>query len=146
MKERYRKAVFVVVYKKTNKGIEYLLLKRQRNWVGWEFCKGGDRDKESDKKTALREVKEETGHNAINLKRYNKSGKYKYTHKIEDRHGMIGQTYELFSAEIGKGKIKLDTEYHEHSTHKWVDFDKAIKMLTWPNQRACLRIVNKNLK
>jgi len=145
-KKRYRKAVFVVVYRKEKEKIKYLLLKRKRNWIGWEFCKGGNHGREPNKKTALREVKEETGHKALNIKKYNKSGKYKYSHKIEDRPGMIGQTYNLFSAEIGKGKITMDTEYHEHSAYKWVDYKKALKMLTWSNQRACLRLVNRTIQ
>ena len=37
----YRKSVFIVVYRKTEKGILYLILKRKLHWVGWEFPKGG---------------------------------------------------------------------------------------------------------
>ena len=38
--KKYRKAVFVVVYSKTPKGVEYLILKRKKHWKGWEFTKG----------------------------------------------------------------------------------------------------------
>jgi len=39
-KGKYRKAVFVLLYSKTKKWIEYLLLKRKLHWKGWEFPKG----------------------------------------------------------------------------------------------------------
>ena len=44
--KKYRKAVFIVTYLKTKKGIKYLILKRKLHWVGWEFPKGGLEKKE----------------------------------------------------------------------------------------------------
>jgi len=144
-KGKYREAVFVVVYEKGKEGVKYLLFKRKKHWKGWEFCKGGIDKKESQRKTALREVKEESGLKVLNIKKYKKSGKYLYQKLLKDRPGIIGQTYSLYSAEVGKGKVKLDKEHKEHSSYKWVSFEKAIEMLEWPNQRACLRIVNRNI-
>ena len=146
MKKRgkYRKAVFVVVYRKTKTNeIEYLILKRKLHWKGWEFSKGGLENRETMKKAVAREVKEETGLKALNIKKYNKSGKYKYHKILKDRPGFIGQTYSLYSAEIKRSKVKMSKK--EHSSYKWVDFDKAIKMLKWPNQKMCLMIVNSSL-
>ncbi len=143
-KEGYRKAVFVVVYSRTKGEINYLLLKRKLHWKGWEFCKGGCDAKEKEKLCVLREVKEETGQKAINIKTYNKKGKYKWERGLEDRPEFVGQTYTLYSAEISKNKkIKFDDK--EHSNHKWVNYSNALKMLTWPNQRMCLKIVDKSL-
>jgi hypothetical protein len=43
VKEKYRKAVFIVVYRRTknifNKQNKLLILKRKLHWAGWEFPK-----------------------------------------------------------------------------------------------------------
>jgi len=141
----YRKAIFCIVYAKDKEKIEYLLFKRKLHWKGWEFCKGGCESGENLKTCVAREVKEESGLKSIKIKKYSKKGKYLYSNKLEDRPGIIGQTYTLFSCEVNKGKVKLDKKSQEHSDYKWVSFDKALKILTWPNQRACLRVVNSSI-
>ena len=76
---KYRPAVFVIVYRRTKSGeIEYIVLKRKKHWIGWEFPKGGIDKGEGKLKTAQREVYEETGLRALKVKRHNKSDKYKY--------------------------------------------------------------------
>lgn len=146
MKKKYRKAVFAVVYRINNDKVEYLLLKRKLHWKGWEFCKGGCDSGESGKKCVAREVKEETGQKPVKIKKYNKSGKYRYAELLSDRPGFVGQTYNLYSAEIKGFKVTLDKKSKEHSAYKWVSFEGALKTLKWPNQRACLRLVHKGLK
>lgn len=145
---RYRKAVFAVVYSKGKKGIEYLILKRKKHWRGWEFTKGKIEKFELKRKTIKREVKEETGLNALKIKKFNVSGRYKYKKELPDRNGVIGQTYYLYAVEVKKDKVNIDNR--EHSDYKWLKFEKAIKLLTWPNQKRCIAIVhgwlNKNGK
>jgi dihydroneopterin triphosphate diphosphatase len=147
MKKTYRKGIFVVVYRleKSKDSIEYLILKRKLHWKGWEFCKGGIEPKEALKKAALREVKEEVGLKPLNIKKHNKSGKYKYAKEFRDRPGIIGQTYVLFSSEVGQGNVKYNKKDHEHSDYKWCSFKQALKKLSYGNQRACLRVVDKKL-
>ena len=142
---KYRKAVFVVTYSVREDKVEYLLLKRKLHWKGWEFPKGGRDKGEKILDTVKREIKEETGLKALKIKKFDVSGKYKYDRELDDRPGILGQDYKLFSAEVKKGKVKLDKIHKEHSDYKWVGFDKALKMLKWSNQRKCLRIVNKSL-
>ena len=137
---KYRKGVFIVLYSKN----KYLILKRKLHWKGWEFPKGGIEKGEKIKETLLREVKEETGLKPINIKKFNISGEYKYKKELPDRDSFIGQTYSLYSAEIKKTKIKIDKK--EHSAYKWAKYDEALKKLTWPNQRKCLRVVNSSIK
>ncbi|MGC9309606.1 MAG: NUDIX hydrolase, partial [Candidatus Nanoarchaeia archaeon] len=77
-KVRYRRAVFIVVYRKTLLGVRYLLLKRKLHWTGWEFPKGGLDKNEKYEKAVKREVKEETGKVPINVKKFKQEGRYAY--------------------------------------------------------------------
>ena len=138
----YRKGVFIVVYSKTKKGIKYLVLKRKLHWKGWEFPKGGLEGK-GYIKNIKREIKEETGKLPFNIKKFNVSGKYKYKKGLKDRKDVDSQTYVLYSVEIKPDSIKIDKK--EHSDYRWLDFKKALRKLTWPNQRKCLRITNRFL-
>lgn len=143
MKNTYRKAIFIVVYAKTSSGkIEYLLLKRKKHWKGWEFPKGGIEAGETKLVTVKRELKEETGLAPIKIKKFKIKGSYRYEKKFKDRPGIVGQTYYLFSVETKKGNVKLDKREKEHTSYKWVLFKEAEKLLTWPNQKRCLKIVN----
>ena len=143
---KYRKAVFVLGYARTGKGIEYILLKRKLHWKGWEFSKGGIEKGESKEQTARRELKEETGLRAIKIKKFNYSGKYRYNKSFPTRPGMAGQTFQLFAAEAKKGKGNISLDKKEHNGHKWVTFSQALNMLKWPDQRKSLRIVNSWLR
>ena len=143
MRPIYRKAAFIVIYRRDKSKILYLLLKRKLHWKGWEFPKGGVKKNEAVLKAVQREIKEETGQKPLNIKKYPIQGKYKYLKKLEDRSNIIGQTYQLFSAQIKNKKIKIDKL--EHSSYKWLEFKKTVKLLTYSNQRKCLRIIHRKL-
>jgi 8-oxo-dGTP pyrophosphatase MutT (NUDIX family) len=143
-KEKYRKAVFVVVYVIKNKKIEYLILKRKKHWVGWEFPKGGVEFFETRNHAVKREVKEETGLKILEIKKFNDYGKYDYDREYPDRKGIIGQDFLLYAAEVEKRKVIVDKR--EHSDFKWMNFKDAEKKLTWANQKKCLKIVDDYLK
>jgi len=134
----------VIVYFKDKNKLKYLILKRKLHWKGWEFPKGGIKNKENILKAVKRETKEETGQNPINIKKYSLSGKYKYDKKYSDRPGLIGQTYTLFLAELKNKKIKISKK--EHSSFKWLNYQSTLNTLTWPSQKKCLRYVNKIFK
>lgn len=144
MKLRWRRGIFLVVYSIESEEIRYLVLKRKLHWRGWEFPKGGINPREKIDKAVKRELKEETGHSALKIKKFKVRGKYKYEKLLKDRPGFIGQSYVLYAAEVKRRKIKLDRI--EHSGHKWLGFADAEKKLTWPNQKKCLKIVNSWLK
>lgn len=143
-KQKFRKAVFIVTYKITNGKPEYLILRRKLHWKGWEFPKGGINRFETKRMAVKREIKEETGLKALKIKKFKEKGNFKYDKILPDRPNVIGQTYSLFAVEVEREKIKLDKL--EHSSYKWLPFQKALKKLTWPNQKKCLKKVNSYLK
>lgn len=141
--KKFRRGVFIVAYRQEKEKILYLLLKRKLHWTGWEFPKGGINSGENLIKAVKRELKEETGQVPIKIKKYSIKGSYKYARPLKDRPGIIGQTYVLFSAELSNKKIKIDKG--EHSSYKWTDYKTAESLLTFPNKKRCLKIVNKKL-
>jgi len=82
IKKSYRKAVFVVVYRKERNNLLYLILKRKLHWKGWEFPKGGVKNKETIKQTITREVKEETGQNLVKIFKFKEKGNTNMTRFI----------------------------------------------------------------
>ncbi|MDD5178242.1 MAG: NUDIX domain-containing protein [Candidatus Nanoarchaeia archaeon] len=143
MKLCYRKGVFVVVYKKKKEKIKYLILKRKLHWNGYEFPKGGIEKGESLIKTVRREVSEETKEKPIRMINLHKKGKFNYPKTLRDRPKHIGQEYSLFAVEVKGNKTGVDKR--EHSSYKWLDYNKARKLITWKNQKECLKIVNNKL-
>ncbi|MFA5993261.1 MAG: NUDIX domain-containing protein [Candidatus Pacearchaeota archaeon] len=146
MKKRlrcYRKGVFIVVYRKTNQGVSFLLLKRKLHWKGWEFPKGGIEKNETTIQAVKRELKEESGLKPIKLKAYKITGSYLYDKKTcQDRKPYCGQSYKLYLVEVNSDSAKIKLDKKEHSAFKWVSFEKANKLLTWPNQKRALKIIN----
>jgi len=142
--KKYRKGVFVVVYKIVNGKIKYLVLHRKLHWKGWEFPKGGLEKNEKLRDCVKREVMEECGLEPIKIIDLKTSGKFKYKKEFSDRKGFVGQSWRLFCAEVKGKKVKIDKL--EHDNYRWVGFEEAIKMLKWKNQKKCLRISENHLK
>lgn len=137
---KYRKGVFIVVYKIEKGKIKYFIEKRKLHWEGYEFPKGGVEKGEKLIDAVRRETVEETGLEILEIKKYKFHGKYLYSKELKDRKGVVGQTWKLFSVKVKDGKVKLDS--HEHSGYGWLDYKKAFEKLTWNNQKECLKIVD----
>lgn len=143
---KYRKAVFALVYLIKGENIEYLVLKRKLHWKGWEFPKGAVERFETRKGAVKREVFEETGIKIgrRGIKKFKFSGKYNYNKILKDRSKFKGQMFSLYSVRASEKRIRINKK--EHSDYKWVNFDKALKTLKWPNQKKSLKMVDDWLK
>jgi len=141
MKSKYRQIVFIVAYAEVKNKTKYLVLKRRFHWSGWEFPKGGIDFPESKRDTVKRELFEETGKKPLKIKKFNFHGRYMYKKKFPDRKDFIGQAYYLYAVKIKYGEVKLDEV--EHSNYKWLSFNKAVKKVTFQNQKKSLKIVDK---
>jgi bis(5'-nucleosidyl)-tetraphosphatase len=145
MKFKYRKAVFVVLYKTEKGKVFYLILHRKKHWKGFEFCKGGIEDGETEIDAAKRETYEESGLKIKKIFNNHIHGKYKYPRKFSDRRGFLGQKYSVYSAEVFPGKVKIDK--HEHSGFEWLEYKDALEKLSKEDQKKVLRkIVKGGLK
>jgi dATP pyrophosphohydrolase len=101
------------IFKETENGIEFLLLKRADNQVYpglWQMVTGKIKDNEKAFETALREIKEETDLTPTQLW----------------VAPTINSFYELSD---------------EHTEFKWLNREKAKGLLAWPGQRETVDII-----
>ncbi|PJE81207.1 hypothetical protein COU58_03910 [Candidatus Pacearchaeota archaeon CG10_big_fil_rev_8_21_14_0_10_32_42] len=140
MKGKLRKGIFAIVYSFDKNILKYLILKRKLHWKGWEFVKGKIELFETKKMAVVREVKEEAGIKIKKIKKHEFSGKFLYKKPLKDRPGIVGQTFTLYSAQMKKGKVKVDPI--EHSEFKWMSYKNTLKNLTYKNQKESLKVVN----
>jgi len=138
--KRARKGVFVVAY--SLKPLRYLLLHRKLHWQGWEFPKGGMFAREKPEHAVAREIKEETGLRAIKITKFNKNGSFIYDKKTARERKAKNFSYVLFSCEVKKAKVKVAKE---HDGYRWLSYRGAMKLLKWPDQKKCLKIVNNKI-
>ena len=135
--KRYRKGVFIVAY--SLKPLRYLLLHRRLHWRGWEFPKGGILAREKPEHTVAREIKEETGLKALKITKFNVKGSFIYDKKTRQERKAKSFSYVLFSCQVPRAKVKIA---REHDGYRWTRYNETIKLLRWPNQKRCLKIVN----
>jgi 8-oxo-dGTP pyrophosphatase MutT (NUDIX family) len=137
---RFRKGVFIVVYRLDRGVPKYLLLKRKLHWSGWEFPKGGVERFETKKSAVRRELGEEVGLDPVGIKHHKYSGKYLYPKLLKDRPGIKGQTFSLYSVEVGMGRVHIDKR--EEADSRWLNYKRALGMLAYGDQKESLKIVN----
>ncbi|WP_267201235.1 bis(5'-nucleosyl)-tetraphosphatase [Limosilactobacillus kribbianus] len=126
-----------VVYRRTDKGIEYLLLESQNKGHFWGFPKGHVEGDETLKQTAEREIREET-----QLVLPIDTSFHVYT-EYDLPNGNRKQMT-LYTAELTqKEDIKLQAEEIKNSG--WFDYATARQRLTYDNLKELLDQVNAHL-
>ena len=124
------------VFRETGVGIEFLLLKRSPDEYYpdlWQMVSGKMENDESAYKTALREIKEETG-------------------LIPEKFWAAPNVNSFYSVEenaisflpVFAAKVKSDSKVvlsREHTEYVWVSPEIAKKMLAWPGQRYSVEII-----
>ncbi|MCH3921396.1 bis(5'-nucleosyl)-tetraphosphatase [Limosilactobacillus sp.] len=126
-----------VVYRRTDKGIEYLLLESQNKGHFWGFPKGHVEGDETLKQTAEREIREET-----QLVLPIDTSFHVYT-EYDLPNGNRKQMT-LYTAELTqKEDIKLQAEEIKNSG--WFDYATARQQLTYDNLKELLDQVNDHL-
>lgn len=139
--------VLVILYKKEKDEILYGIgLRSTRNI--WQFVAGGAEDKETPIEAAVRELREETG---INIKEedlivldskttipvVNVTGTYTWGKDV-----FVIPEY-AFAVDATSFQIKLS---NEHTEFKWLEYNKAMDILTYDSNKSALWELNEKLK
>jgi dihydroneopterin triphosphate diphosphatase len=124
------------IFCKEKNGIEFLLLKRgEKEIYGglWQMVTGKIRKGEKAYNAALREIKEETG---LKPKKFWVTPNVNPFYSHENNYISL---IPVFAAEVdGNSKVTL---CKEHTEYKWLNPDKAKKILAWPGQRKSVDII-----
>ncbi len=128
-----------VVFRKNGK-IYYLLLHYKSGH--WDFPKGHIEDGEEEDKTVRREIEEETGIKDIELidgfKNWIKYF-FRKTYGGDEKAPWIFKIVNYYLAETKTKEIKLSDE---HIGYKWLDYEDALKQLTYKNAKNVLKKAN----
>lgn len=143
--KKYRKYIFAIIFLK-DKHYKFLVLRRKKNWEGWEFLKGGLMENENEMQCLKREIKEETGAKKFRIVRKTKYFiKYKWKKSYRKDHRLFhGARGRVFVIQLFSKKVKIDRI--EHSGYKWLDSRQTQKYLTHANLKHAFKYVLKNYK
>ena len=124
------------IFRENKDGLEFLLLKRAETEIYpglWQMVSGKIRNGEKAFKTALREIKEETG---LTPKRFWVAPNINsFYYPEEDYISMLP----VFAALVNKdSKVQIS---REHTEYKWLKPVEAKKLLAWSGQRNSLDII-----
>ncbi len=130
-----------VIFRKEKNKTLYLILKYEEGH--WDFVKGyiGDKIKgEKAEYTVIREAKEEAGITDLKIVEG-------FKHRIHYFLRREGKTYfktvTFFLAETKQKKIKLS---FEHIDYEWLEYEDALKQITYDNAKRVLKKANSFLK
>jgi len=117
---------------------KYLLLHYEAGH--WDFVKGNVEPNESEKDTVIRELQEETG---IADGRFIDDFREKVEYFYRRQGATIHKEVIFFLIETHTEKVKLS---YEHVGYTWLDYQNAMKRLTFKNAKEVLQKAHKLLK
>lgn len=123
-----------VLFNENSDNIEYLLLHYPTGH--WEFPKGKREEGEAEVDTIKREIKEET---AIDNIEFINGFRKKITYNYKKRGNFVEKEVIFYLGRTNSKKVKLS---FEHQGYKWLNYDFAIKLLTYQNSKIILKEAN----
>lgn len=120
-----------ILYRESLSGKLYLLLNYPSGH--WDFVKGNIEKGEMLKETVIREIEEETGIIDVNfIEGFEDKVEYHY-----QRDGqLVHKEVVFFLAKTNTDNVKLS---HEHHGFIWLDFNSALKKLTYKTAQNMLK-------
>ena len=124
------------VYRQTDDGLKFLLMKRNLNKIYenlWQGVAGKIEDGETAPEAAIRELKEETGLDSVNMFVADHVSRFYEVH--EDRVNLVP----VFGMEVDSDEVMLS---EEHVDFKWVIIKEALNTLVWNGQKKGIQTVH----
>lgn len=133
---KFEKSCGALVYRRTKGQIELLLIKN-RYGGHWSFPKGHVEGSETERQTALREVKEETGLDILLQSGFRHMVEYFPEPNIKKR-------VVYFLGEAQSSAVKMQEE--EISRIIWTEIHKAYHMVSFKNDKHLILMAGKRLR
>ena len=133
---KYEKSCGAVVYTKINNEVKFVLVRQLKGFYG--FPKGHVEDGETEKQTAIREVKEETNVNVQILS----DKKYQTNYIIKDKN--IDKDVIFFLAK--PLNLNQKPQLEEVIRSEWKKFEDALEVITYERSRELLKEAIKDYK
>ena len=131
------KSAGAVIFRDSHEGVVFLLLHYPSGH--WDFVKGKIEKNENPYQTVVRETKEETGISDLSfIDKFEESVEYDF----EFEGKLIHKKVILFLAKTNTEKIKIS---HEHVDFVWLDYENALKRITFENAKSVLSKSNQLL-
>jgi len=138
------KSAGAIIFRKEGNRIYYLLLHYPSGH--WEFPKGHIEEGEKGEDTVKREVAEETGLRDIKIiEGFKEYVKYFFrpTYGLSDEEKKkVGLTFKLVTFYLASSETEEIKISHEHKGYKWLNYEEALKQLTFKNAKEILRKAN----
>ena len=132
----YERSCGAVVFSNYRGETRYLII-RNRKSLHWGFPKGHVEFGETDKQTAVREVREETGIDINIVKGFSCCSEYKIQKHIE-------KTVIMFVACTDSTRTVIQPE--EIDDYNWLTYEDALEMLKFENDKVILKRAEKYLR
>jgi len=136
------KSCGAIIFIKDNEKIKYLLLFRapfQQYKALWDFPRGNVEENETEKQTAIREIKEETGLKEFNFLDFKEAIHFFYRRDND----LVSKNVTFFLAETAQEEVKIS---EEHNEFKWATFEEATTLLKKKDSKSVLTKANDFLK
>jgi len=131
---KFEKSCGVVIYREIGKNIEFLSVSAI-NDGHWGFPKGHVEKDESEQRTAIREVKEETGLEVILINGFRVSVEYLIKNE-KIKEDIIKQVV-FFLAKVGNQSIHIQLD--EIKDYKWQSYLNTYQTLTYKTSKDVLK-------
>ncbi len=132
----YERSCGAVVYRIINSELRFLLIKNRRS-AHWGFPKGHVEKGETSEETAKREVLEETGIHIQIIPQFASKSEYTIQGKVE-------KSVIIYLAKTRDTQTIIQRE--EIEDYIWLNYDRAMEMLRFVNDRNILRNANEFIK
>lgn len=136
--------MIIAAYQQSLNNHRYLILKRKKNWEGWELPKGHLEDNDY-RKTVKQELREEAGLKEDQIKEVTDMHQV-INWRFEEDGEKVEREYKAFKVEVDES-AEVDVSENPHDEHEqgfFLDFEDGKTLLTYDNHREVLENAEKS--